>query len=62
VSRHLGVLKQAGLVRNRHEGARPTYSAQVVALALLVDWTTQIKGFWLSRFDGLEDLLKRMDQ
>ena len=49
-------------MRNRHEGARPTYSAQVVALALLVDWTTQIKGFWLSRFDGLEDLQKRMDQ
>jgi hypothetical protein len=27
-----------------------------------VDWTSQIKGFWQSRFDGLEDLLKRMDQ
>src|SRR6201990_1575162 len=62
VSRHLGVLKQAGLVRTRHEGRQTTYSAQVVALAPLVDWTTQIKGFWLSRFDGLEDLQKRMDQ
>ena len=62
VSKHLGVLKQAGLVRDRHEGRQTHYSAQVSALAPLVDWTTEMKGFWQSRFDGLEDLLKRMDQ
>ena len=31
-------------------------------MAPLVDWTHQMKGFWERRFDGLEDLLKRMDQ
>lgn len=62
VSKHLGVLKQAGLVRDRHQGRQTHYSAEVSALAPLVDWTSQMNTFWESRFDALEDLLKRMDQ
>ena len=62
VSKHLGVLKQAGLVRDRHEGRETHYSAQLRALAPLLDWTCQMTGFWQNRFDRLEDLLKRMDQ
>jgi DNA-binding transcriptional ArsR family regulator len=62
VSKHLGVLKQAGLVRDRHEGRQTHYRAQLGGLAALVDWTRQMTGFWQSRFDHLEDLLKRMDQ
>jgi len=62
VSKHLGVLKQAGLVRDRHEGRQTHYRARLGALAPLIDWTSQMAGFWQSRFDHLEDLLKRMDQ
>ena len=62
VSKHLGVLKQAGLVRDRHEGRQTHYSAQPDALTPLIDWTSQMAGFWEARFDNLEDLLKRMDQ
>jgi DNA-binding transcriptional ArsR family regulator len=62
VSKHLGVLKQAGLVRDRHEGRQTHYSAQLRALAPLIDWTSRMTGFWQNRFDDLEDLLKRMDQ
>jgi len=62
VSKHLAVLKQAGLVRDRHEGRQTHYSAQLGALTPLVDWTRQMAGFWQNRFDHLEDLLKRMDQ
>ncbi|RWP12440.1 metalloregulator ArsR/SmtB family transcription factor [Mesorhizobium sp.] len=62
VSKHLGVLKQAGLVRDRHEGRNTHYSAELGALAPLIDWTNQMAGFWQSRFHNLEDLLKRMDQ
>jgi DNA-binding transcriptional ArsR family regulator len=62
VSKHLGILKRAGLVRDRHEGRQTHYSAEISALRPLIDWTSQMKGFWESRFDGLEDLLKRMDQ
>jgi DNA-binding transcriptional ArsR family regulator len=62
VSKHLGLLRQAGLVRDRHEGRQTHYSAQLGALAPLIDWTSQMAGFWQNRFDKLEDLLKRMDQ
>lgn len=62
VSKHLGVLKRAGLVLDRHEGRQTHYSARLEALAPLVDWTKQMTGFWEGRFDDLEDLLKRMDQ
>ncbi|MET3665387.1 metalloregulator ArsR/SmtB family transcription factor [Caulobacter sp. 1776] len=62
VSKHLGVLKAAGLVSDRHEGRQTHYSAHLSALAPLIDWTSQMAGFWEGRFDALEDLLKRMDQ
>ncbi|HYP64330.1 MAG TPA: metalloregulator ArsR/SmtB family transcription factor, partial [Acidocella sp.] len=62
VSKHLGQLKQAGLVRDRHEGRQTHYCAQPGALAPLIDWTSQMAGFWEARFDDLEILLKRMDQ
>ena len=62
VSKHLGVLKQAGLVRDRPAGRQTHYSADLAALGPLVDWTRQMAGFWESRFDDLESLLARMDQ
>lgn len=62
VSRHLGVLKQAGLVRGRQAGRHTHYSARLGALAPLIDWTHEMAGFWENRIDRLEDLLKRMDQ
>ena len=62
VSKHLAALKQAGLVRDRHEGRQTHYSAQLKALAPLIDWTSRMASFWEEKFDDLEDLLKRMDQ
>jgi DNA-binding transcriptional ArsR family regulator len=62
VSKHLGILKQAGLVSDRPDGRQTHYSAQLTALGPLVDWTRQMARFWERRFDDLDDLLKRMDQ
>jgi DNA-binding transcriptional ArsR family regulator len=62
VSKHLGVLKHAKLVRDRRDGRQTHYGAQLSALAPLIDWTRKMTGFWESRFDQLENLLKRMDQ
>ena len=62
VSKHLALLKQAGLVSDRREGRQTHYSAQLGALGPLVDWTREMTAFWESRFDDLEDLMKRMDQ
>ncbi len=62
VSKHLGVLKHAGLVRARHSGRQTHYSAQPRALAPLVDWMTYYSRFWHDRFDRLESVLKKMGQ
>ena len=62
VSKHLGILKQAGLVRDRHEGRQTHYRALPGALTPLSEWTREMTGFWEGRIDALEDLLKRMDQ
>ena len=62
VSKHLGVLKQAGLVQDRRDGRQTHYSARPQALKPLGDWMTLYGAFWRDRFDRLEDLLNRMDQ
>lgn len=62
VSKHLGVLKQAGLVRDRQQGRQTHYTARPEALAPLTDWTREMSSFWEARFDALEGLLGRMDQ
>jgi len=62
VSKHLGVLKLASLVRDRREGRETHYRAQPQALAPLIDWMNLYGTFWRDRLDQLENLLKRMDQ
>jgi DNA-binding transcriptional ArsR family regulator len=62
VSKHLGVLKLAGLVRDRRAGRETHYSAQPQALKPLIDWMSLYGAFWRERFDRLETLLNRMDQ
>ena len=62
VSKHLGVLKHAKLVRDRREGRETHYRAQPQALAPLIDWISLYGAFWRERFERLESLLKRMDQ
>jgi len=62
VSKHLGVLKLAGLVSDRREGRETHYSAQLQALTPLIDWMSLYGAFWRDRFDRLESLLKRIDQ
>jgi DNA-binding transcriptional ArsR family regulator len=62
VSKHLGILKHAKLVRDRHEGRETHYSAQPQALAPMIDWMSLYGAFWREHFDQLENLLKRMDK
>ena len=62
VSKHLGVLKLAGLVRDRPEGRTVHYRAEPQGLAPLIDWMSFYGAFWCDRFDRLETLLDRMDK
>lgn len=62
VSKHLRVLKLAGLVRERPEGRCIHYGAAPQGLAPLIDWMGLYGAFWPGWVDRLETLLKRMDQ
>jgi DNA-binding transcriptional ArsR family regulator len=62
VSKHLGILKHAKLVRDRRAGRETHYSARPQALEPLINWMSLYGAFWRERFDQLEDLLKRMDK
>jgi DNA-binding transcriptional ArsR family regulator len=61
VSKHLRMLKSAGLVRHRHEGRETHYRAHPKPLSQLVDWMSQYAVFWEGRMDQLDNLLNRMD-
>ena len=62
VSKHLRILKRAGLVDGHHVGRETHYRAHPHALGPLIDWTSQMTKFWEAKFDALEDVLKRTDQ
>jgi DNA-binding transcriptional ArsR family regulator len=62
VSKHLGVLKDARLVRGRPEGRQTLYHAEFKGLKPLINWMQFYGAFWNDRFDRLESLLNRMDQ
>src|ERR1700758_138541 len=51
VSKHLGQLKEAGLVRDRRAGRETHYSAHPQALAPLLDWMSAYARFWAERMD-----------
>ncbi|MDN7491306.1 MULTISPECIES: ArsR/SmtB family transcription factor [Burkholderia] len=61
VSKHLAVLRQAGLVEGRPEGRETYYRARPEGLAPLVDWIGVYGVFWRDRIDALSDLLDRID-
>ncbi|MEK9504684.1 metalloregulator ArsR/SmtB family transcription factor [Gemmatimonadota bacterium Y43] len=61
VSKHLRVLREAGLVEGVRDGRAIVYSANLRALEPLADWTREMREFWEARFDDLEHLLDRMD-
>ena len=62
VSKHLAVLRGAGLVLDRPQGRETHYRANPRGLAPLLDWMRLHETLWAGSFDRLEDLLKRMDQ
>lgn len=61
VSKHLGALKRARLVRDSREGRETRYSVNPRGLAPLFDWMSHYGVFWRESFDRLEELLKGME-
>jgi DNA-binding transcriptional ArsR family regulator len=59
VSRHLRVLREAGLVRSRGAGQHRLYSVDLGPLAELDAWLDRWRGFWAQRLDALDTELRR---
>ncbi|WP_122466959.1 ArsR/SmtB family transcription factor [Brevundimonas lutea] len=59
VSRHLSVLREAGLVRVRKAGVQRLYSLDPRPLAEIDAWLEPYRRFWSSKLDALEAHLDR---
>ncbi|WP_337185761.1 metalloregulator ArsR/SmtB family transcription factor [Phenylobacterium sp.] len=59
VSKHLKLLREAGLVRTRAEGRRRLYSLEPGGLSELDAWLAPYRRFWAGRLAALEDHLER---
>ena len=54
VSKHLRVLREAGLVRVRPDGRRRWYGLRAEPLAELDEWLAPYRRYWADRLDDLE--------
>jgi DNA-binding transcriptional ArsR family regulator len=59
VSRHLRVLREAGLVEVRHEAQFRVYSLRPEPLAQIDDWLGRYRAMWEQRLDALHTEVAR---
>jgi DNA-binding transcriptional ArsR family regulator len=59
VSRHLKILKEAGLATVRAEGTSRVYALEAAPLQALDAWLDHFRGFWERRLDALETEIAR---
>jgi len=60
VSKHLGVLKQVGLVRERRAGRQRLYRVNAERLKPIHDWVSPFEKYWSKSFDRLDEVLEQM--
>ena len=60
VSKHLGVLKQVGLVEERRVGRQRFYRVNGERLKPIFDWVSPFERYWSERFDQLDQVLEEM--
>jgi DNA-binding transcriptional ArsR family regulator len=54
VSKHLGVLKQVGLVTSREAGRQRVYAMNAEPLKAVHDWTSRFEQFWTRHVDAIQ--------
>ena len=59
VSRHLRVLREAGLVEFRQEAQRRVYGLRPEPLAEIDEWLRRYRGLWEQRLDALHTEVAR---
>jgi DNA-binding transcriptional ArsR family regulator len=60
VSKHLGVLKQVGLVSERQDGRHRFYRTNAEQLKPIYEWVAPFEHYWSESFDRLDELLEQM--
>jgi DNA-binding transcriptional ArsR family regulator len=61
-SRHLRILREAGLVEPRVEGQRRIYALRPAGLAELIGWVAPYQRLWQGSLDALERHLDRTEE
>ena len=60
VSKHLNVLKQVGLVKERRLGRQRLYRVDAAKLKPIFDWVSPFERYWSDKFDRLDQLLEEL--
>ncbi|HEU5424742.1 MAG TPA: metalloregulator ArsR/SmtB family transcription factor [Nitrolancea sp.] len=58
ISKHLAVLKEAGLVTDHKVGRETRYHLNAAPLREIQEWLSFYERFWSKRIDHLKDLLE----
>src|SRR5680860_26010 len=61
-SKHLRVLREVGLVRNRKAGKQRLYGIDARGLRPVHSWTGGFKRFWSDSFDRLDAYVQDLEQ
>lgn len=62
VSKHLGILKQVGLVSERRVGRQRLYRINAERLKPIYDWVVPFERYWSESFDRLDEVLQVMQK
>lgn len=60
VSKHLGVLRQVGLVSEKRVGRQRMYRVNAQRLKAIHDWVTPFEQYWSESFERLDEVLQDM--
>jgi DNA-binding transcriptional ArsR family regulator len=61
-SKHLRVLREVGLVRDRKAGKQRLYGLDARGLRPVHEWAGGFEQFWNERFDRLDDYVQNLDK
>ena len=60
VSKHLGVLKEVGLVSERRVGRQRLYRVNAERLKPIYEWVAPFERYWSESYDRLDDILENL--
>ena len=62
VSKHLGVLKQVGLVSERRVGRQRIYRVNAAQLRSIYEWVAPFERYWSESYGRLDEVLSEMQK